>query len=134
MGLACSPDNRIWIASVNRVQIFDAEGKFLHHAGKGLWQRAYGLEVAASGEAFICDFNFNANCIVVCRPDGSVARRISEGTGHAQLSYPLDVAVVMLFEKEETLLIMQEPPLRISIQTSRSLSNSNGFHGCKLLY
>lgn len=101
-GIACSHvDNTIWVSSYRRVQVFDCEGKFLYQAAEGQWRDPMGIAFAANDEAFIADNE--ARCIVVCRPDGSLARRMgSEGKGEGQFNRPHDVA---LDRKRELLLV-----------------------------
>lgn len=76
--VACSIDGKVLVPNKRTMQVFSAEGKFLHHIAKGEWQDATGVACAPNGDAFITDYA--ANCVVVVRSDGSIARRF--GSDH----------------------------------------------------
>lgn len=84
--LAVGHNEKLWVSGTGYadtafVQVLNDDGKFLHDAAKGALQNPYGVAFAANGEAYIVDQN--AKCIVVCKPDGSVFRKI-----HAQFDNP----------------------------------------------
>lgn len=55
------------------MQIFSAEGKFLHHAAEGQWIHPVCISFHAE-QAFIADWG--GGCVTVCRLDGSLVRKI----------------------------------------------------------
>jgi len=64
--IAIGSDDRVYVSDAynNRVQVFDAEGRFLHSiGGMGLWggrfRVASGLAVGADGSLFVADFYNN---------------------------------------------------------------------------
>lgn len=80
------------MTSSEKVQVFSAEGKFLRQIARGQWRDPCGIAFATNGDAYIADFV--AHRVVVCRPDGSVVRRIgSEGKGDGQFKNPFYVAI-----------------------------------------
>lgn len=83
--VACSPDGKIWL-SAGKVQVFSAEGKFLHEAAKerredtdAAGSAPLGIAFASNGEAYIADGTQHR--IMVCRPDGNVIRRFGSRDG-----------------------------------------------------
>ena len=100
-GLAYSPDGKLWVSNESRVQVFRPEGKdadgvfhegrFLYHVAKGLFKRAYGIAFDTKGNAYVADYD--ADCVVVTRLDGSFVRKIgSSGSGHLEFKNPFGVA------------------------------------------
>ncbi len=108
-GVACSPDNKIWVSSKDKVSVFSDDGKFLHLVA-GEWLFARGICFSDS-EAFIADQC--AHCIVVCGLDGSYVRRIgSKGEGNGQFNEPHDVAV---YRKNQLAFVSDTGNLRVSV-------------------
>lgn len=91
-GLGVSPSNTLWVAVEKRVQVFSADGVFLHHVAKGSWEDACGLAFAANGDVYIADHQTHS--ITVCRSDGTFLRRFGkEGSGNEEFNGPIALAV-----------------------------------------
>lgn len=88
--IAFDRDDRLWIGSGPRVNIFSAEGKFLQQF-RGPVRGAFGIAFAANSDIYISDWN--ANCLLVCRPDGNVSRRFAPVTGRGVLNHPASLLI-----------------------------------------
>jgi hypothetical protein len=123
-GIAISPDNNVWVSSWDQVRVHDADGQFLFHAATKQFEYACGISFAANGDAYIADCH--ANCVVVCRADGSFVRRFgSEGRHDGQFQ---SLGYVLVDRKRELLWLSDNHRVQV-LQLDGSFVRTIGSKG-----
>jgi peptidylamidoglycolate lyase len=101
-GIARDAHGRVYVADRgnSRVQVFDAEGRYLNEWKGPVFGRPYDVAIGTGGMAFIADGGNqpdappDRSALVVVRPDGSVAQRVGcFGHDDGEFAIAHDVAV-----------------------------------------